>query len=708
MGVRAGWFYPVMIVVILAGAVTLRIDDPLFMQTLRALSFDVYQRLAPAEPNPDPPVRVVAIDAESIDRIGPWPWPPAILAGLVDGAREHGAAVVAFDLRLGADSAVDPLTTAVADGPTVSSLMPTNQASDDVLPLPKAGFLTPATDPLPYLPSYANVVANAPAVDVSAAGIGATLAEEPATVRRLPLADRIGDIILPSLPMEVLRVAQGASEYTLTASDQQNWTTLGRAPGIERIAVGDIAVPTDPDGGLRLRWRADDATTHVPAWRILANEEFGNRLGGRIAMIGVTAPNLADLRATPLEVAVPVVSLHAQAIEYILSGQALTRPLQALPIEIGVVVVVGIILALVVTRLGLILAVVTSLTVVGLVLAGGWYAYRDFGLVFDPSWPALTLWMMAALAILYLRRRLELRRRQVRAAFGQTLAPQVVRAIIARPDRLVLDGEARELTVMFGRVRNFGTVADRLETRDLIAFVNRLNRPVMQAIGDHRGTVARKTGEIFEAFWNAPLDDEAHADNACRAAIDVASAARQFGAEMPSDAEDTARGAGWLAVGLGIASGNCAVGNLGTRDRFDYVALGAPVDLSERLQRRCAVFGVAVVIADSTARLLSDPRMLELDLVRAEGRARPVRLFTLAAAVDGLDAVFPEISPIHAQMIARFRDRDWAAAEQALAACRDFRIAGLTTLYSLYRARIATFREIGPPPDWDGADTTAL
>ena len=708
MFARTGWFYPLVIVAVLAGSSVLRLWDPLFLQTLRALGFDVYQQLEPAPVNPNPPVRVIAIDEPSIERIGAWPWPPAVLARMVEGLRDQGAVVIAFDMRLGDSGSGDSLVTALAAGPTVLSITPTNRASDDVIPPPMADFIIFTDDPLPFMPHFANVISNQPLFDAKAAGVGAALPGIGGHVRRLPLLTGVGDSMIPALAMEVLRVAQGADVYVIDASAEGDWATLGRPHGVLGVAVGDIDVPTDPGGSIRLHVRATDPSTHVAAWQVLDGSAGSDRVAGRIAIVGLTAPAIANMHATPLEAAVPAVAIHAQAIENILTGQTLTRPRHALAIEISAVVVMGLLLAVLIGFSSLIRAVLAGLIVVVLVVAAGWYAFRDFSLVMDPTWPGLTLWVMAALGILVLQRRLELRRREIRAAFGHALSPTVVNNILAHPRRLVLTGETRQLTLMFCKVRNFRTIAGRLEAQELISFVNRLYRPVSRAVLDHRGTIARNTGDAVQAFWNAPLADEAHASLACEAAIEVAAAARQFDTLAGREADAVEGGRMWVALGIGLTTGDCVVGNLGTGDRFDYLAIGENVDLAVRFQRRCAIYGVAIVVGEATVRHLSETRVLELDLVRVEGHSRPMRLYTLADAVEGATAAFDRLSPLHSEMIAAFRNCDWDAADTALSECRSMRLAGLGTLYSLYRTRIATFREIEPPPGWDGTDATAL
>lgn len=712
MLVRTGWLYPVLIVAVLAGAIGLRIADPFFLQALRTIAFDTYQRLEPAVYNPDSPVRIVPIDAESLERVGPWPWPRDLMAIMLETLMRQGAAVVAFDISfadaLGPDD--DAFAAALAASPTVLPITMTNQPADDPVPDGKAAIAVVGDDPRPFIPAFANVVANQPAFDTAASGLGAVLQvpEDATSFRRTPLVARVGEDVLPSLAMEVLRVAQHADTYTLTASRADGWRAFIRPPGLTRIEVGDIAIPTDPDGGMWLNVRPTNPEAFIPAWTVLEEENDPRAIAGRVVLIGLTVPGLADFRDTPLESSVARVAFQGEAIEHILSGRTLTRPGEARAIEIAVVVVLGLLLAWLMPRLGLIMGVLASVVGVGLVLAGGWLAFRDLGLVLDPVWPALSIWVLAASAVLYLRHRLDMRREAIRVAFGHSLAPAVTDAVLAHPDRLVLTGETRELTLMSCEVRNFGALAGRMEARQLIDFVNRLYAPVSGAILAHRGTIARNTGDTVAAFWNAPLDDEDHAANACRAAVAAIAGIREFNASLRAEAAASGGKPAWVVVGIGLSTGNCCVGNLGTGERFDYSAIGEEVIVAARLQALSEVYGVPIVVGEATVARMADPRMLELDLIRIKGRARPIRLFTPIEAIPADPATLDQVAVAQGRLLACFRGRDWDGAEAALAECRAFGVEALVNLFSLYRTRLATVREIAPPRDWDGADAVTL
>jgi len=712
MVIRAGWLYPFLVATVLGGAIALRIIDPFFLQALQSIAFDTYQRREPVPYNADSPVRIVAIDQASLDRVGPWPWPPDVMTRLLKALSGQRAALVAFDILFsGEDGSRDrAFAAAVGAAPTVLPIAPTNQPADDPVPAAKAAFSVVGNDPRPFIPAFANVVTNGPPLDDAAAGLGAIDRTPDAApiVRRIPLVVRVGDDVLPSFALEVLRVADGDDTYVLTASSADDWVALGRPRGVSHVKVGATVVPTDPDGGMRLNLRLANPAAYVPAWEVLAGQNDAARIAGRIVLVGLTAPGLTDLRATPLGPAVPHVEIEAGAIEHILSGRTLTRPAYALAVEIAVTVVVGLLLAWLIPRLRLITGVAASLGAVGLVVLGGWLAFRDLGIVLDPTWPALTIWVLAASAALYLQRRLELRRADVRAAFGHSLAPVVVDAILAHPGRLVLNGETREITIMVCRVTNFAAVAERMEAQELIGFVNSVYAPVSRTILAHGGTIARNTGDTIMAFWNAPLDDEDHAANACRAAADALVAMRVLSGGRREAGEAAARRTVPPAIGVGLSTGACCVGNLGIGERFDYSAIGDEVDLATRLPSLSETYGVAVIIDETTADLVAHGGFLELDLVRIKGRAKPTGLFTPLAAIDADRKTVDALAPVHARLIAAYHGQDWDGAEAALDACRAFGVGGLATLYRLYRTRLATARETVSPEDRDEAGAITL
>jgi adenylate cyclase len=340
--------YVILVTAILAGALVLRIADPFFVQALRLIAFDSYQRLAPQSFNPALPVRVVDIDEESLAKIGQWPWPRTIMADLVTKLAGEGAAVTAFDIlfpepdqsspevvvqRLTPDEAAllapaiagheghdAVFAKALAAAPTVLATALTNRPS--AMPLPqKAGFAVAGDDPRPFIANLPGATSNLAVLDDAATGIGSInwVPDRDQVIRRIPLLYRRGDDYVPALSIEALRVAEGASTYVLKASNSSGETAFGEATGLNHIKVSDAEIPTDADGGIWLQFRPSNPGAYIPAWKVLSGVNDPKDVAGRIMLVGTSAPGLLDLRATPLDAAIPGVEVHAQVVEHILS-----------------------------------------------------------------------------------------------------------------------------------------------------------------------------------------------------------------------------------------------------------------------------------------------------------------------------------------------------------------------------------------------------
>ncbi|KAB2858714.1 MAG: adenylate/guanylate cyclase domain-containing protein, partial [Bauldia sp.] len=453
-----------------------------------------------------------------------------------------------------------------------------------------------------FIATFAGATGNLPALDRAAAGIGSInwVPDRDQVIRRVPLVYRLGDTYVPALASEALRVAQAASTYVLKASNASGETAFGEQTGLNHIKVGDIEVPTDADGGIWLQFRPSNPAAFIPAWKVLASENDAAEVAGRIVLVGTSSPGLLDLRATPLDAAIPGVEIHAMAIEHILSGPTLTRPDYALAAEIALVIVLGIVVGLLLPRIPALLSAVIGVAAVGGLFVGGWLLYRDAGLLFDPSWPALSIAVLIAAATLTVYRRVEQQRSEVRRAFGYYVAPAVVDEIVADPTRLELGGEVRELTLLFCDVRNFTAISERMSAHELTRFINSLLTPLSAIILEERGTIDKYMGDAIMAFWNAPLDDADHANHACRAALAMTVAMAGLNRKWKAEAAAAGRAFHRVAIGIGINTGDCCVGNLGSEQRFDYSAIGDDVNIASRFEGLCRLYGVPIVVGEAT------------------------------------------------------------------------------------------------------------
>jgi adenylate cyclase len=729
MRFRAGWAYLLLVAVVLAGAIMLRISDPFPLQALRLIAFDSFQRLDPQPYDPTLPVRIVDIDQASLDRVGQWPWPRTTVARLLENLTAQGAAVVAFDVLFSEPDRTSPEqlleTLAPEDAEAVAAALAGRPSHDTVLadvigrspsvlatvltavagppPVVKAGFAVAGDDPRPFLANFAGATGNLPILDERAPGVGALnwIPDRDQVVRRIALVFAVGEAFVPSLAAEALRVAQGASTYVLKASNASGETAFGAATGLNHIKIGGIELPTDADGGIWLRFRPSNPAAFIPAWTVLDGTNDPAQTAGNIVLIGSSTPGLNDLRATPLDAALPGVEIQAQAIEHILSGHLLSRPDYGEAIELLVVLVLGVALAAVMPRMAALTSAILGGSVVLAIFVGAWLAFERLDILLDPTWPALSVALLVVAATIFIYRRVEQQRAQVRTAFAHYVAPTVVDELIAHPERLELGGEVRELTILFCDVRNFTSISERLTAHELTQFINSLLTPLTDVILGRRGTIDKYMGDAIMAFWNAPLDDPDHAGNACAAALGMAARMGDLNRAWEAEAKAAGRPFAPVSIGIGINTGNCCVGNLGSAQRFDYSAIGDDVNVASRIEGLSKLYGLTVVIGESTAGQVGLPK-IELDLIKVKGRAQPSRLYTLSAALGDAETV-GRLAPRHEAMLAAYRTKGWDAAEAAIAECRAVGIAALGKLYDLYAARIATWRADPPPVDWDGS-----
>jgi adenylate cyclase len=280
----------------------------------------------------------------------------------------------------------------------------------------------------------------------------------------------------------------------------------------------------------------------------------------------------------------------------------------------------------------------------------------------------------------------------------------MVEVLAAHPERLRLGGETRPMTLLFCDVRGFTTISEQFKAnpQGLTRLINRFLTPMTDIIMARRGTIDKYMGDCIMAFWNAPLDDADHANHACESALAMVGALDDLNAALAEEARQENRPFHELAIGIGLNSGECVVGNMGSAQRFDYSVLGDAVNLASRLEGQSKTYGVAIVIGEATRAAAPSWAALELDLIAVKGKREAVRIFTLCGdAALAQSPAFRELAEHHGSMLERYRRQDWAAARADLAECRR-REPSLAKLYDLYDERIAHYLASPPGDEWDG------
>ncbi len=653
---RRGIIYWLPMALLMTAALA-RLAIPEVLDRLSLFAFDVYERAAPRQMPDDPPVLIVDIDEHSLKQLGQWPWPRTIVAEILDKLREAGAAVIAFDVLFSEPDRTSPQM--------LQALLTSRGATEE-----------------------------------DAKRLLATMPD-----RRVPLTLRLGAAPEPSLAAEALRVGLGARGYVGRYAGAQQEKSFGENTGLNAIEIRvpqantRVEVPTDRAGQVTLHYARRDPRRYVSAADVLAGNFDAARVADHIVLVGASAAGLNDLKATPIAPDMPGVEIHAQLIEQILQQAFLTRPDWAVGAEIVFALLTGTVMILVLPRIGALLSAVLGAAAVVAAFAMSWFAFKDLQLLIDPVYPWVVLSLVYLVASLLGYLRTEARQRQIRRTFSQYMSPHYVEELARHPERLKLGGQARSMTIMFCDIRGFTSLSERLDTEALTHFMNSFLSPMTEIITEQKGTIDKYIGDCIMAFWNAPLDDPEHVQNAVRAA----QAMRRKLAELNREWEAEAAYRVILPVrfGIGINTGECVVGNFGSEAHFDYSLLGDPVNLASRLEGLGKVYGIDLIIGEETAASLDDPTLLELDLVAVKGKTQAGRIFTLPPEQVEGDEFIKE----HSALLTAYRRQDWTAALHLLDDSRLAAARHLAPVYELYRQRIARFQTEAPPTNWNGVFT---
>jgi adenylate cyclase len=708
--------------------VALHVWDPPLLQAIRLKVFDQYMQLKPRQPLEPSPVVVVDIDEPSLEQIGQWPWPRVIFAELIERLTEAGALVTAFDVifaepdrfspaRLAAAlEGLDPILLANLEKLPSNDLVMANAMREHRVVLGQPGSnralvqeaadqAPPMTvaeingDPRPHLLHFEDLVRSVPVIEEAAQGVGLVSfdADIDGVVRRVPALADVSGRIVPTLAIEALRVA--TQQPTIAVRTGQR--------AIENVILRGVAIPTDGKGQIWVHYARPETTRYVSAADVLAGRLEPGTLAGKVVLVGTSAAGLGDLKATPLTGRMPGVAVHAQLLETIFAADHLSRPAYATGAERAVLIVIGLGLAIAGPLLpaGLMPVLLVASTAVAFGIS--WYAFAWHNMLIDGAYPAfaltsLVLWLALAKYI-----REQAMRRSLRSAFSYYLSPVMVDQLVADPKQLKLTGEARDLSVMFCDIRGFTTLTEQYADRpeEMTAFINRFMTSMTEEIMEKNGTIDKYIGDAIMAFWNAPLHVPNHAEAACLAALGMHRRVRALNEALAAETEGTGRSYVPLHIGIGINSGECYVGNMGSEQRFNYSAMGDPVNIASRLEGQTKLYGVDTVIGETTSDEAPDLATIRLDLVRLKGKTRPVWVFGVVGDAElGRSPSFQTLLRAHDAMLDAYAGQDWAMAERHLEECRACdAFQQFDTLYRLYDDRIAALRRNPPAPDWDGA-----
>ncbi len=745
------WLHTVILLGMLAGAVSLQIYDARrnnsqIVRSLSNIAFDFYNKVSPRSPTEH--VAMVDIDEDSLARkeLGQWPWSRDIMGRLVANLHAMGARAVVFDmvfaeadrtspeailsrmnperrtgeveamLRAMPDNDIVFASAMKAAGNVVTGSVWTNETlSTRHAPYLSKGIMVakPARGVMDSASEIRAIASNLPVLSKAAAGEGnfGVSPEIDGLIRRVPLLYKYKEegmttpVLYPSLAVEAVRVAQSPKEVIKVRAVSAEEAGTFSAP--LRMSIGKYEVPMDWDAKLIGYYSPERSRQYISAWRVIDNAVTPERIAGKIVFIGTSAIGLKDIRSTPVNLYVPGVEVHMNVVEQIMTGTFLSRPgFVEQGAEPMAIIGLGCLVIILAPFIGGVYMFLFTATIVASIIMLSWYSFVMHSVLIDPVYTSLCLLLLCVTATLLTYIRAEYERSRVRQAFGLYISPAFMEELTKDPDKLKLGGETRELTVMFTDIRGFTTISESMSPEALTQLMNSFLTPMSDLVMETRGTIDKYMGDAMMAFWNAPLDDAEHARHACMAALRMYSALAPVNEELKVRAQAERRAPVVLNAGIGINTGTASVGNMGSRQRFAYSALGDTVNLASRLEGQTKAYGVNILISEATARHVPDFAALELDLIRVKGKTEPVRIYTLLGEEGfAADVSFERWKARHDEMMAAYRAAKFDEALALVRACRESGGSMIEAFYAMFAARIEDIKGEPPAAGWDGVYT---
>ena len=634
-------------------------------------------------------VVIVDIDEKSLRQEGQWPWSRDKMADLLNILTEAEAGIIGLDivfsepdksspkriasqLKCADDALIDydeVLAQSVTTTPTIGGYFfdysrdQTNEA-----PLIPAVFLTKGGSNLEYLLSPTHLVLNIPIIQdaLYSSGFFNNTPDEDGMIRLVPLLMYYDQSIYPSLALEMVRIYTGAKKVVF---DNANSNT-------ESITMGTLQIPTDRLSRLMVNYRGPSHSfTYVSAVDILSHHFKAEDIAGKFILIGTSAVALSDLRATPFDILMPGVEVHANVIDNLLTGDFISFGEEPEQIDIALI-------ALTVILTTVIFSVVPVWSIIPLLL---WlyYAYYllfDY-LLFQQGLALNILFPLAALMFSFVTTVLIdyfislSQKRAIMSIFAKKVSPTVMDDLIKNSSEKLLTPHNKEVTIFFSDIRSFTSISEKLGSPErVINMLNTYMTPMVESITHHQGTVDKFIGDAVMAYWNAPVPVENHADQAIHSALEQQQMLLALNSTLLQEFDVE------IAIGIGIHTGLATIGEMGSTGRSDYTIIGDNVNLASRLEGLTKLYGVKIIISFATKTQLTQTfHTRSLDIVKVKGKKEAIEIFEVMT------------HPLEEAQLQQYKKalkhyRD-AEIPEALRSFQELETLSPSTLYKLYIRR---------------------
>ena len=538
---------------------------------------------------------------------------------------------------------------------------------------------------------------NLPELQQAAAGAGHfnPMVDFDGSVRRVPMLAEYGGAYYESLSLAMVRTLLGHPKLIPGFARSKS----GGYAGLEwlelEMAGGNLKIPVDREVATFVPYRGKQGSfRYISATDVLHDRVDITQLKDKIVLVGTTAPGLMDMRATPVEEVYPGVEVHANLIAGILDQNLKQRPAYMLGAEVIWLLLIGIALNFLLPMFSPAKAILTSVLVLGITVALSLLMWISADILMPVANSILMIALLFALNMSYGYFVESRTKRQITGLFGQYVPSELVEEMAKHPESVSMEGESREMSILFSDVRGFTTIAESLDPKELTLLMHDFLTPLSRVVYKHHGTIDKYMGDCIMAFWGAPLFDPDHARNAMLAAIEMQTTLQNL--------QSFFKERGWpeIRAGIGINTGRVSVGNMGSELRVAYTVMGDEVNLASRLEGLTKQYGVDLIVGENTRNAVTDFIYRELDHVRVKGKDKPVAIYEpLGLASEASKDLHDQVRLFH-EVRRYYRKQDWDQAELQLMNLQ--RMFPATELYRIYAERVVFYRKNPPPADWDG------
>ncbi len=702
--------------------------------------FDVYQRLFPAKISSASPIQIVEIDRESVDKIGPWPWPRSLIAELVTASADAGAKGVIFlegvdrpdplspetigefwlagarDERLAQQLALLPstdlmLARAMSETSGAVAIDGSSAAKDAArLSLERAdagaSAIITADSNAQYfgLPgARLSAPLNADLAASASLTVSALPADNDGVVRSATLVWSAGGKVAPISALEAARIALDAKTISVVA-DPTAVSPVGQS--LKAVRINNTVFPVSEMAATRIYFPRRIETPTTSAWKLLRDRTSLGQLSGKVVLIGLDGAVGPTIKTARGDLSLP----EAQALiaRQLVSGALTKRPSSVGYLEALAVLLFGAAAIMWSQHLDFWKAFGVSALASAILFAISLGAFASSGLLVDPLAPSLALFLGALTVAGGRSLGGALKDDNVRGAFKGALPETTMKRVREEGATDVLGGSLRPLTVLSCELSLLEDDIARLadtpgDVTNLIALgcVH-----LKKAIIETGGAADQAEGGRILAYFNAPLENADHVRDACSAALRLIESMDKVNAEI----ENSPRLRGvQLRLAIGVATGDCYVGPMGHGRDNRYSAVGKPVELASFLSRQAAVYGPAIICDEGVHRKTNHHfAFLELDRLKETGSDRPFSIFALVGnPFIKSSKGFRALEDAHRQLLAAYREGDWMTARSSLLKARQSPGSKIA-LFDLYESRIQKMMNDNASEHWDGAQTVTF